>query len=49
LNDLIGQLKIVETVPELDKLLLLASLELFLGFLVVPPTRIAFGEECGHR
>ena len=48
LNDLIGQLEIVETLPELDKLLLSLPVELFLGLLVAMAKCIALGEERGH-
>ena len=47
-DDLIGQLEIVETLPELDKLLLSLPVELFLGLLVAMTKCIALGEERGH-
>ena len=43
-----GQLEIIETLPELDKLLLSLPVELFLGLLVALTNRIALGKECGH-
>jgi len=45
LNDLVGQSKIIQTLPELDKLLLVAPLQMFLGLLVATPLRIAL---CGR-
>src|SRR6202035_157012 len=49
LNDLVGKLKIVETLSKVGKLLILATLQLFFGFLVTMPPSIAFCKKFTYR
>jgi hypothetical protein len=48
LNNFVGQAKIIQALPELGKLLLLAPLQLFGSFAFATPLRIALCEESVH-
>ena len=49
LDDLVGQAKVVEPLPEFSELLFLASLQLLRRFLVAAAPSVALGEERGYR
>jgi hypothetical protein len=47
-NDFVGQLKAVETLPGLGEFFLLTPVQLQLSFLVTAPAGVALGEQRGH-